>query len=339
MKEELKTLVREYLDNKALAEQVFVWQSAYLPPVCASILLKAGRSFTKEELENARNLIKDNTGIFSDYRGTAMTVMACVLAAESNPESAMNKSLEVYNELRKHFSASEYLPFVSMIIGRLSKHYEYIPVCQRAKAIYDDMKQNHPFLTSKDDVSNAALLAYSTKADAEIGTELENCYNELKKYFSSSNDVQALSQVLTIGEGSWQDNCARFMRIFKGLGDKGYKYGKDSRLPILGALSVISVPEEEVIQDVIDICEALKGQKGYGFFGFTKSDRLMHAVMLLSTYYAKQKNELFVQSTAMTEAVDAAATVAELNSIIAILAAQNAAMISTVMVVSASSNH
>ena len=65
----------------------------------------------------------------------------------------------------------------------------------------------------------------------------------------------------------------------------------------------------------------------------------MHAVMLLSTYYAKQKNELFVQSTAMTEAVDAAATVAELNSIIAILAAQNAAMISTVMVVSASSNH
>ena len=41
----------------------------------------------------------------------------------------------------------------------------------------------------------------------------------------------------------------------------------------------------------------------------------------------------------MTEAVDAAATVAELNSIIAILAAQNAAMISTVMVVSASSNH
>jgi hypothetical protein len=65
----------------------------------------------------------------------------------------------------------------------------------------------------------------------------------------------------------------------------------------------------------------------------------MHAVMLLSTYYAKQKNDLFVQSTAMTEAVDAAATVAELNSIIAILAAQNAAMISTVMVASAASNH
>lgn len=339
MKEELKTLVQEYLDNKALAEKVFVWGSGYLPPVCASILMKAGRKFTKEELENARQLIKDNTGIFSDYRGTAMAVMACILAAEPAPESTMMESLEIYNELRKYFSVSEYLPFVSMIIGRLSEHYEYASVCRRAKVIYDDMKKNHPYLTSKDDVSNAVLLAYSQKTDAEIGTELENCYNELKKYFSSSNDVQALSQVLTIGEGNWQDSTARFIRIFDGLKARGYKYGKDSRLPILGALSVISAPEEELIQDVIDICEALKGQKGYGFFGLGKTDRLMHAAMLVSTYYAKQRNDLFLQSAAMTEAVDAAAMVAELNSIIAIMAAQNAAMISTVMVVSASSNH
>jgi len=338
MKEELKTLVREYLDNKALAEKVFVWQSGYLPPVCASILVKAGRKFTQEELENARQLIKDNTGIFSDYRGTGMSVMACMLAADLNPERTMAQSLEIYGELRKYFSVSEYLPFVSMVIGKLAEHHEYASVCQRAKTIYDDMKENHPFLTSKDDVSNAALLAYSTKTDAEIGVELENCYRELKQYFSASNDVQALSQVLTIGEGNWQDNCARFMRIFNGLRDRGYKYGKDSRLPILGALSVINVPEEELIQDVIDICDALKDQKGYGFFGLGASDRLMHAAMLVSTYYAKQKNDLFMQSTAMTEAVDAAATVAELNSIIAILAAQNAAMLSTFIAVSAANN-
>ncbi len=128
MKEELKSLVQEYLSNKALAEEVFVWKSSYLPPVCASVLMKAGRKFCKEEVENANQLIKDNTGIFSDYRGTAMAVMACILAAEPSPESAMQKSLQVYEELRKYFSVSEYLPFVSMVIERLSENYEYVTV-------------------------------------------------------------------------------------------------------------------------------------------------------------------------------------------------------------------
>ena len=102
MKEELKNLVREYLDNKALAEDIFVWRSGYLPPVCASVLMKAGRKFSKEEVEKANQVIKDNTGVFSDYRGTAMSVMACILAAEPSPESAMQKSLQIYEELRKY---------------------------------------------------------------------------------------------------------------------------------------------------------------------------------------------------------------------------------------------
>lgn len=338
MKEELKSLVQEYLDNKALSEEIFVWKSGYLPPVCASVLMKACRKFTREEVERANQLIKDNTGIFSDYRGTAMAVMACILAAEPNPEGAMQKSLQIYEELRKYFSVSEYLPFVSMVIARLSENYEYAAVCQKAKAIYDEMKDKHPFLTGKEDVSNAVLLAYSEKETAEIVEEMEHCYEELKKYFSSSNDVQALSQILTIAKGSWQDKCARLIRIYEGLKAKGYKYGKDTRLPILGALSVIDIPEEELVQDVVDISDALKGKKGYGFFGFAQSDRLMHAAMLLSTYHSKQKNDVFVQSTAMTEAIDAVTTVAELNSIIAILAAQNAALVCTVVAVSAANN-
>lgn len=338
MREELKNLVQEYLDNKALTEKVFAWKSSYLPPVCAGILLRAGRTFTKEEVENANHMIKHKTTFFSDYRGTAMPVMACALAAEAEPERVMGKSLVMYDELRKYFPASEYLPFGAMIMARLNWGFAYKDVCQKAKQLYDEMKKNHPFLTSKEDVSGAVLLAYSTKGVVEIGEEMEQCYAELKKCFSSSNDVQALSQVLTIADGTWQDKCARFMRVYEGLKAKGYKCGNTSRLPVLGALCVTDVSEEELIQDIIDIADALKGKKGYGFFGFGKADRLAHATMILSAYYSKQKENLSAQSASVTEAIDAVAAMAELNSVIAILAAQNAALICSVIAVSAANN-
>ncbi|MBQ7358536.1 MAG: DUF4003 family protein [Lachnospiraceae bacterium] len=333
MKEELKTLVQDYLDTKAVAEKAFAWENSYLPPICAAILLKAGRKFTKEELDRTRQLIKENTGVFSDYRGTAMAAMICLLASEPSPESAMEKSLKIYEELRKHFGASEYLPFVSMVIERLSENYDYEGVCARGKAIYEDMRSNHPFLTSREDVTNATLLAYSSMTDAQIVVEVENCYNELKKHFSSSNDVQALSQTLALGDGNWQDKCNRFLRIFEGLKSRGYKYSKDCRLATLGALSVLPVEENELIQDIIDVNDELTGKKGYGFFGFGKADKLMHAAMLVATYYGKKQNDTVLHAATIETAI----AMAEINSTIAILAAQNAAMISSVLVATAAS--
>lgn len=337
MKEELKTLVQEYLDTKTVTEKTFAWESSYLPPICAAILLKSGKKYTKEELENVRQLIKDNTSIFSDYRGTAMAAMVCLLASEPSPESAMTKSLSIYELLRKHFSASEYLPFVSMVVERLSENYDYEKICQRAKNIYNDMKENHPFLTSREDVTNATLLAYSPKSDEEIEEELENIYTELKKYFSSSNDVQALSQALALGDGNYQEKCDRFVRMYDALKARGYKYSKDSRLATLGALSVLPLDEKELIEDMIDVANELEGKKGYGIFGFSKADKLMHAAMLVATYYAKQKNNNLIQTTA----IDTAISMAEIHSTVAILAAQNAAMISAVLVATAAntSNH
>ena len=285
MREALSTLCGEFIKNREVIKKTFSLESAYIYPVCAAIFVDKRLQAEPERLKACRDILKGETGLFSNFRGTAKLPMISMLAVESAPEEKLQRALRVYSALKEHFHTSQFLPVASMVISEAVQPTRYEEVAERTRHIYGLMKSEHPFLTSGEDSVFAALLALSHLTDEQVVTETERCYQLLKSAFHSGNAVQSLSHVLALGEGSAEEKCRAAVELYEGLRAKGYKYGVNYELATLGVLALLPAERERVMEDVMAADDFLAGQKGYGLVGVGRRQRLMHAGMLVSSDY------------------------------------------------------
>lgn len=325
MREELKAACTEFIKDRDVAKEAFAWDSSYLHPICAGILADKQKSVTVQELKFYKQMIKDRTGVFSDFRGYGISPMACMLAVSEDAQRLLDDALTVYGELKKKYWSSQYLPLVAMIVAQMAEPAKYYDIVEKTGAIYQLMKEEHPFLTSAEDGPFAAMLAFTERSPKAINEEVEKCYTLLKSKFFSGNAVQSLSHVLALGEGSAESKCSRFETMFDNLKASGYKYGTDYELATLGALSVLTGDTKTLVAEVIEVTDYLETQKGYGFFGLSKKQRMMHAAMLVSSTYVEKRACSLMNSAAI-------------SSTIAMIAAQQAAMCAAIAATAAASN-
>ena len=325
MREELKKVCTEFIKDRDIAKEAFAWDSSYLHPICAGILADKQKSISAQELQQYKQMIKDKTGIFSDFRGYGMLPMACMLAVSGDAQKLLNDALTVYDALKKEYWSSYYLPLVAMIVAQMAEPYEYTNIVNKTGEIYQLMKAEHPFLTSGEDGPFAAMLAFTEKSPKEMNDEVEKCYTLLKPKFFSGNAVQSLCHVLALGEGSAESKCRKLEAIFDNLKTSGYKYGTDYELATLGALSILDCDVKTAVDELIQVTYYLETQKGYGLLGFSKRNRMMHAAMLVSSSYVEKKDAYVMNSAAV-------------SSTIAMIAAQQAAMCAAIAATAAASS-
>ena len=299
MRPTVSELCETYIENRDKIKSAFLWDSAYLYPIWAAIFTNQRQSADINRMKACQEMLKAETGIFSNFRGTAKLAMISMLAVDSDPGSKLQKSLQVYDFLKDHFFASSYLPVASMIIADIAEAEQFEEIAARTRHIYNLMKQEHPFLTSSEDSVFAALLALSTLTDEQVVRETEMCYELLKAEFLSGNAVQSLSHVLALGTGSAEQKCRRTMELYRGLKEKGYRYGVSYELATLGVLALLPADLHSVMTDIMEVDDFLSAQKGYGILGLGRKQRLMHAGMLVSSDYIGQTDTLAMHSAAI----------------------------------------
>lgn len=325
MREELKAACTEFIKDKEIAKEAFAWDSSYLHPICAGILTDKQKSISSDKLKKYKQMIKDKTDIFSNFRGYCIAPMACMLAVSEDANTLLNNTLQVYEMLKRKYWSSQYLPLVAMIVVQMAESSNYEYIVEEAGKIYNLMKEVHPFLTSAEDGPFAAMLAFAEKSAEEMNDEVEKCYQLLKSKFWSGNAVQSLSQVLALGEGTAEEKCEKLSALFDDLKERGYKYGTEYELATLGALSILPGDVKIMVEEVIQVTDYLENQKGYGFFGFGKRQRMMHAVMLVSSTYVEKDVSRVMNSAAV-------------SGTIAMIAAQQAALCATIAATAAASS-
>lgn len=273
-------------------------------------------------LQGCKELLNQRVGFFSNFKSTARSPIASMLAISESPNRTLDNGLLVYQLLKKEFWSSTYLPLTAMVIAQMADSDQYEAIATRTSRIYNRIKAKHPFLTSGEDSANCALLALSEKTDDELIYEMEFCYQQLKPNFFSSNAVQSLSHVLALGQGTPETKCRRTMDLFNGLKYAGYKYGTSFELPTLGVLALIDGSKDKMIQEMVEINNWLSQQRGFGFFSsVTAKQRLMYAGIITQLEYI---NTDAMQSTA-------------LNSTISLIIAQEASMCAAIAACSAAS--
>ena len=285
MRSSLAALCGRFIENRDRIKSGFGWEYSYIYPVCAEIFADKRQEVSVERMKECWALLKEKTGIFSNFRGMIKLIVISMMAVDSDPERKLSNALTVYAELKERFWISPYLPVVSMIIADMVEPSGYAALADKTKHIYKLMKSEHPFLTSDEDSVFAALLALSDLTDERIVGETEACYDIMKEKFFSRNNVQSLSNVLALGERSAEEKCRKTMEIYDGLKERGRKYGTGYELATLGALALLPESAETIIEDILEVDKFLSGQKGYGILGPGKKHRLMHAGMLVGSDY------------------------------------------------------
>ncbi len=282
MRESLHDVCERFIQNRNNVQETFKWNcSSYLVPVCAAMLTGAKEPVSLAKLEECKRMLKTGVGAFSNFKGNAFPALVTQLALDENPQERLRKAILMHDMLKQHFYGSSYLPLAAMVLSGMVPEARFTEVAERAGRIYKKMKAEHPFLTSSEDCVYASLMALSGLSDDQLVQEAENCYKLLKEEFYDANANQSLSHVLALCEGSAGSKCRAVFDLYHGLREKKYKYGTGYELATLGVLSLLPQGKAAVIADLIEIDSYLALQKGYGFFGLGKKQRLMHAGMLL----------------------------------------------------------
>lgn len=320
MRDELQKRCQLFIQNRDIVKNAFGWESYYIYPLCASLFTIRGIQADAGVMKDCRDLLKEKTGFFSNFRGISKMATVTTLSLSPSPENKLNQLLDIYGKLKEVFWGSEYLTVAASVISDMAEPGQYEQITHRTRTIYNRMKETHPFLTSGEDSSFAALLALSELDDIYIEQEMERCYTLLKPYFFSGNAVQSLSHILALGEGSAAQKCEKAMALFDYLKSHGHKYGTSYELATLGVLALLDTDIKTLAQDIMDVDDYLHSQKGFGAFGIGARQRLMYAGVLTMCDYMPQLQPM---------------KTAALNGVVSLVIAQQAALCASAAAASA----
>lgn len=221
------------------------WQMGMMQQSCILSSTIKNQIIIPKKVEESIDIIKKNTGIFSNFRGYSLFYLANLLSNKVDIDESFKSILNIYDKLKENkFFNDAYLPFLAIIINENKDKLDVDISIERTKYVYEFMKKNHPFLTSSEDYCRAALIAINSKnLDNDLGY-IENCYNILNsKGFYKSNNLQSLSHIMVFDKNKSEETLNKVLRI-KRLLEKndckidGYGY------PLIGAISLLEYDEE-----------------------------------------------------------------------------------------------
>ena len=205
MRENVKSKCDLLIRNKELVEKEFKWELTLKVISAALIFTGANREADVSRLTECRKLLKENAGMFSSIRAEMEPVVVSKMALSNDPQKYFEDLKIVYDKVSKGsvFSSGFQVQAAICICeaGRINDADEIIA---KYKDLYKRMSKEHPMLTSSEDIVFAMLLVMTDKSVDTIISEMEECYDYLKKELKikvGANEIQGLGEVLALSDG------------------------------------------------------------------------------------------------------------------------------------------
>ena len=313
-----------FAENARVIRKDFAMQSNATKLMAALLYTQAEKAMDCAAIRQSYDLIKQNTGVFSVFRGDMTLCIAALLSLTPNPQSLFNETLKVYDLLKRaKFWNSSFLAVAAYQIACAVIESEYENVVARTRAFYDCMKARHFFRTGEDDYIFSAMLGLT---DIEINSgadRIEQLYEGLKREFWDKNSVQTLAQVLVLGNSDLSVQN-RLFNLRDALLRAKLRMDRSYTLPLLGVLALLPVSPDDVVHDILEALSVLRTKKGFGLLSIGSQGQLLYAASLVAGAYGKN-------------ARDGVLTAALSTGIANILIAQHAAMLAAISASAAAS--
>ena len=325
MNQDITKKLTLFTENVQTIRKGFVWQHIGTKRLAALLYSLQDLPVDCEAIKESHAIIKEKTGVFSMFRGNMSLFIAAMLSLDNGCRQRLSDVTDVYDMLKKaKFHASDYLAVAAYLIVADTDRANYQLTVDRAKQFYSGMKKNNWFHTGQDDYIFAAMLGLSD-IDVAAGTaRVDELYRRLKSEFrmAGGGSVQALSQMLTLG-GKTDEALEHLLLLRSSLRSHKIKLDRTYTLPALGALSLLPVSGDILVNDIWEAQSFLREQKGFGRFSISTQELLLFSSAVISSAYAKEMNDKIVASTSVS--IVNIIIAQQVAAIVAVSAATNAA--------------
>ncbi|MDR3052671.1 MAG: DUF4003 domain-containing protein [Coriobacteriales bacterium] len=289
-----------FAENTQRVKRDFFWQFDSVKRLAALLYAQEGRPIDCEAIRQCYDLIKQNTGVFSQFQGTMALCVATLLSLSPNPQERLDETLKVYDLLKgAGFHATDFLVVAAYQIAAQSSVSKHEVVVTRTRDFYDAIKARHLFLTGEDDYIFAAMLGL-TDLDVATGAEhIEHIYSRLKGEFWDNNSIQTLAQVLVLGNSD-AGVIERVLALRDALRARRIKLDKTYTLPVLGVLALLPVEIHTVVSDIDAAQTILRAEKGFGMLSIDTAELLLYVTSIVAGDYAKSAKDEVLRATFST---------------------------------------
>ncbi len=128
----------------------------------------------------------------------------------------------------------------------------------RFKAIYEQMKRHHWWLTGPDDFPACAILTSQKDSPANIGQDIENIFQALRaKGFTAGDPLQTATNILYLAKLDSRDAAHRFSQLADGFRSQKVKIWQCD-YEELAILTFLDHPTKRIVDSVLKNREAMK---------------------------------------------------------------------------------
>ncbi len=328
MTDEMLLRCELFAKNLNMMREKFRWEASHLYALCANIYTNKGIELEPERIKTSKEIIKDSTSFFSNFRNTTTTTaLATIISMEPEPANTFLLVKAVYGFLKEFFTASASLTLAAYLIVSNSPADKYAEVITHSRKIFDLMKKKHFFLTSSGECITAVQFALLNKNDEEVISRSEKCFELLKAEMGNGNTNQAISNVLALKNAPENEMAEKTVSIINSLKSHGYKITSGLELSVFAALSILDNSVESAVNDTLEVNAYLMTVQGFGnaITGSKLIDpkllpkrRLMHSALIVLNEYVKRilDSDAYDEDTKKT--VSAAEIMATINMIISL---------------------
>lgn len=314
----------------SILSKEYKWSSSQMINIFTSLIYTSSNvDFNKTKMDDILKFIKENTGTFSHHRGHDRFFISALLNTNFEAPMEAFKKLSMLEEQLKEggFSRGTYSGFSAYLLLTSSQEGTTQFNIRKAKLIYDRIREKHFWLTGQDDYPLSVLLSFSEEDVDTIVNRIETLFDMLHRSgFSKSNSLQFLSHILSFGEGPVElkvQKCHSIVDYFK---EKKIRINS-THYGTIGLIALIYDNKNEILDDIMEIIEHLKGQKNFKWTG--RDVLLLIASALVMNKHVenyKEHSELLKTTLGISvQAIIAAQTAAMVASITAVSAAASAA--------------
>ncbi|WP_050179937.1 DUF4003 family protein [Domibacillus robiginosus] len=233
-------------NTKILRQTAGKWIDKRLVLLTAAQFAARGQQIDEETFTALSTKIKKSGSIFSPLRTIHFPMTGLLLLQKGNGEEGVDELHLKYDLLRSAgFRSSQYTYIAAFLIEPSTQP-------ERVKAIYDELKKYHMFLTSNEDYPAAAVMASRPESVIELADASENYYHFFNKNgFWKGNDLQFLANMLVMN-GLFEERTAHaVLEVKQELEQNGIKV-RSMHYPALGIMA-LSGNKEMCVQFVHEL--------------------------------------------------------------------------------------
>ncbi len=275
-------------------------------------------------LEATAKVLADEAGGFSPLSSSVRHAVAAILIRRGlDPATTVHRTKETlaaFKEFKLQRSGARPLLAALILVLDANGGAPSREKIARLKAIMDRWKKDHRFLTGVDDYPMAAMHATRDVSVEQLGVEVEQIYQLLRKAkFSSGDPLQLVSHLLMFSDQGPREAAERFERTAKAL-KKAKQRVWQSHYDEVALLVLSGGHVDEVVPRVIEYRDRLRAVKP------RPSTEIAFSIAA---------GVVLAEEAERMNALEGATAAANLRAVQAIIEAQQAAMIACMAAVTA----